>query len=61
MVHEVFGGDSVKPHVHLFFCGKVGLFRRRYYFLLYRGIYVLIEVVDSPPPLVDFICVGLCR
>ena len=61
MVHEVLGGDAVKPHVPLLFCGEVGLFYRRDDFLLDRGVYILIEIVDYPPLLVYIICVGSFR
>ena len=60
IVHNCISRDAVKPHIPLFFGGKVGLFHHRDYFLLERGVYVLVEVVYSPPLLMDFICVGWC-
>ena len=59
MVHGVLGGDAVKPHVPLIFCGEIGLFHRRNYLLSKRGVYIIVEVVDDSTLLV--IVIGLCR
>ena len=49
MVHEVLGGDAMKPNIPLIFCGEVDFFHRRDYLLIERNVNVIIEVIDSAP------------